>query len=151
MLKPFFEAQPLRFECTRCGRCCVAGGGYYVFLSEHEAEEVRAHLGLSRRWFRRRYLSRLPDGDLVASWHDDGRCVFLNDRGECNIYPVRPVQCRTYPFWSEIVTRQQDWQRESRRCEGINRGKRVPVTRIVELLDTLERVQSTRGSNDENH
>jgi len=112
----------------------VSGGGYYVFMNEHEAEGIRNYLRLSRNWFRRRYLCRLPDGDLVASWHGDGRCVFLNDRGECNVYPVRPVQCRTYPFWSEIVIRQQDWQRESRRCEGINRGKEVPVIRIVELL-----------------
>jgi Fe-S-cluster containining protein len=120
----------------------VAGGGYYVFLNEHEAEGIRAHLGLSRSWFRRRYLSRLPDGDLVASWHDDGRCVFLDTRGECSIYPVRPVQCCTYPFWSEIVNRQQDWQRESRRCEGINRGKEIPVICILEFLgrelDSLE-------------
>jgi Fe-S-cluster containining protein len=142
VLKPFYERQPLRFECTRCGRCCVAGGGYYVFLNEQEAEGIRARLGLSRSWFRRRYLNRLPDGDLVASWHDDGRCVFLDARGECSIYPVRPVQCRTYPFWSEIVTRQQDWQRESRRCEGIDRGREVPVIRILKLLgrdlDSLE-------------
>jgi Fe-S-cluster containining protein len=112
----------------------VAGGGYYVFLNEQEAEGIRAHLGLSRSWFHRRYLGRLPYGDLVASWQDDGRCVFLDARGECGIYPVRPMQCRTYPFWPEIVRRQQGWRRESRRCEGINRGEAVPVTRIIELL-----------------
>jgi Fe-S-cluster containining protein len=114
----------------------VVGGGYYVFLNEREAEEIRVYLKLSRSWYRRRYLSRLPDGDLVASWQGDGRCVFLDARGECGIYPVRPVQCRTYPFWPEIVSRQRDWRRESRRCEGINRGGEVPVTRIKELLVT---------------
>jgi Fe-S-cluster containining protein len=133
-MRPFYERQPLRFDCTRCGRCCMAGGDYYVFLSEHEAEGIRNYLRLSRSWFRRRYLRRLPDGDLVASWHSDGRCVFLDVRGECGIYPVRPVQCRTYPFWPEIVVRRRDWRRESRRCEGINRGEKVPVTRIRELL-----------------
>jgi Fe-S-cluster containining protein len=139
-MRPFYERQPLRFDCTRCGRCCVAGGGYYVFLDENEAEEIRIHLQLSRRWFRRRYLSRLPDGDLVASWQSDGRCVFLDERGECGIYTVRPVQCRTYPFWPEIVNRQRNWRQESRRCEGIDRGEAVPVSRIRELVGTgLER------------
>jgi Fe-S-cluster containining protein len=133
-MQPFYERQPLRFACTRCGRCCVAGGGYYVFLEEHEAEAIRHSLGLSRRWFRRRYLRRLPDGDLVASWRDDGRCVFLDAGGECTIYPVRPVQCGTYPFWPEIVNRGRDWRRESRRCEGIDRGREVPPGRIRELV-----------------
>jgi Fe-S-cluster containining protein len=105
-----------------------------VFLDDDEAEGIRAHLGLSRGWFRRHYLKRLPEGDVVASWQSDGRCVFLDARGECSIYPVRPLQCRTYPFWPEIVRRQRDWQRESRRCEGINRGAAMSVTRVRELL-----------------
>lgn len=140
-MRPFFESQPLRFDCTRCGRCCVAGGGYYVFLNGHEAEAIRTYLGLSRSWFRRRYLKRLPDGELVASWRDNGGCVYLDAGGECAIYPVRPVQCRTYPFWPEIVNRRRDWRRESRRCEGIDRGREVPIARIRELLDAgFERV-----------
>jgi Fe-S-cluster containining protein len=131
----FFERQPLRFACTCCGRCCMAGGGYYVFLDEDEAEKIRSFLGLSRRWFRRRYLKRLPDGDRVASWRDGGGCVFLDAAGKCAIYPVRPLQCRSYPFWPEIVNRQRDWQRESRRCEGIGRGREVPAARIRKILD----------------
>ena len=133
-MQPFYERQPLRFDCTRCGRCCVAGGGYFVFLEGHEAEEIRVYLQLSRSWFRRRYLNRLPDGDLVGSWRSDGRCVFLDAGGECGIYPVRPVQCRTYPFWPEIVNRKRAWRRESQRCEGIDRGREVPVTRIRKLV-----------------
>jgi Fe-S-cluster containining protein len=134
-MQPFFERQPLRFECTRCGRCCLAGGGYYVFLNRCEAEEIRTYLGLSRSWFRRRYLRRLADGDRVASWRDDGGCVFLDSAGKCRVYPVRPRQCRTYPFWPEIVNRRRDWLREARRCEGIGRGGEVPVARIREFLD----------------
>jgi Fe-S-cluster containining protein len=134
-MQPFYERKPLRFECTRCGRCCVAGGGYYLFLGRREIEQIRAYLGLSRSWFRRRYLKRLPDGDRVASWRDDGGCVFLDAGGKCGIYPVRPLQCRTYPFWPEVVNRRRDWRRESRRCEGIDRGGEVPVARIRKYLD----------------
>jgi len=139
-MQPFFECQPLRFECTRCGRCCVSGGGYYVFLNRNEAEEIRNYLGLSIGWFRRRYLRCLRDGERVASWRDDGGCIFLASQGGCSIYPVRPLQCRTYPFWPEIVNRRRDWRRESRRCEGIDRGREIPLTRIRNLLKAgLER------------
>lgn len=135
VMEPFYERQPLRFDCTRCGRCCVTGEGYYVFLNGNEAERIRAYLKLSHRWFRRRYLQRLPDGDLVAASQSDGRCVFLEVSGSCGVYPVRPLQCSTYPFWPEIVSYQTDWKRESRRCEGINRGDVVPVTRIRKFVN----------------
>ena len=50
------------------------------------------------------------------------------------VYPVRPLQCRTYPFWPEVLASRQAWQREARRCEGINRGRAVPAGRIRRQL-----------------
>lgn len=134
-MRPFYERQPLRFACTGCARCCVTGGGYHLFLSADEAEGIRAYLELSRSWFRRRYLRRLREGERVAASHDDGRCVFLDARGACTVYPVRPLQCRAYPFWPEIACREMDWRRESRRCEGIDRGAVVPLTRIRRFVN----------------
>lgn len=108
----------------------MTGGGYYVFLDEAEAGRLRDYLQLSRDWFRRRYLERLETGELVATAADDGRCVFLDRDGQCRVYPVRPLQCRTYPFWPEVVCSKADWDREARRCEGMNNGEAVPVARI---------------------
>lgn len=130
----FFEHTPLHFECTRCGQCCIATDGYHVFLDPPEAEAIRAWLGLSTGWFRRRYLSRHAEGDLIAASGPDGRCVFLAADGSCRVYPVRPLQCRSYPFWPELLNSKTAWQREARRCEGINRGKAVPLTRIRRQL-----------------
>jgi Fe-S-cluster containining protein len=108
----------------------VAGDGYYVFLSAAEAEAIRLYMQLSRRWFRRRYLERLEEGELVTASGPDGRCVFLDSEGQCRIYPVRPLQCQSYPFWPELVCSKTAWQREAHRCEGINRGKVVASGRI---------------------
>ena len=30
---------------------------------------------------------------------DELACVFLTKTKKCSIYPVRPLQCLTYPFW----------------------------------------------------
>jgi Fe-S-cluster containining protein len=128
-MRPHFEQHPLRFSCTRCGRCCTGGPGYHVYFTRNEAEAVCAHLGLTWKWFRRHYLKRLEDGDLVAV-DNAGACIFLDAGGRCGIYAVRPVQCRTYPFWPELVSNQTAWQREARRCEGINRGDVVSMSRI---------------------
>ena len=133
-MEPFFEQQPLRFGCTRCGRCCVAGGGYYVFLNTAEVDRIRGYLGLSRDWFRRRYLRRLEEGDLVLAAEQDGRCVFLESGGRCRVYASRPLQCRTYPFWPEVMRNETAWQKEARRCAGINRGSRVAPEKIRKML-----------------
>lgn len=133
-MEAFFEQQPLRFSCTRCGRCCWSRGDSYVFLGAGEAERIRSYLGVSSGWFRRRYLERLAEGDLVVAAHGDGRCVFLGADGCCRVYSVRPVQCRTYPFWPELVRSRTAWKREAGRCEGINRGPAIPVSRIRRFL-----------------
>lgn len=127
------QRRPLRFQCTQCGRCCTGGGDYYVFVDAVEAERIRAHLGLSRGWFRRRYLTRAA-GERVLASRTDGRCVFLQDHGRCRVYGARPVQCQTYPFWPELLRGATAWEKEGKRCEGIGRGPVVPVARIEAAL-----------------
>ena len=129
-MQPFFEKQPLRFSCTQCGKCCLTAGDYYVYLSEAESEAIRKRLQLSRSWFRRRYLERLEEGERVLASGADDRCIFLDARGQCRVYSVRPLQCRTYPFWPELTGTARAWNSEARRCEGVNQGKVIPVTSI---------------------
>jgi len=124
----------LRFSCTQCGRCCATAGGYYVYLSNEESERIRACLQLSDSWFRRRYLQRLADGEQVLASGSDERCIFLDSQGKCRVYAVRPVQCRTYPFWPELVDSAATWSREARRCEGINQGSVIARSTIRRYL-----------------
>jgi Fe-S-cluster containining protein len=35
---------------------------------------------------------------------EDGRCIFQNDVGKCDIYSARPKICRIYPFWAIRLT-----------------------------------------------
>jgi Fe-S-cluster containining protein len=137
-MKPFFESSTLRFACTRCGKCCETAGEYYVFLSEQEAERIRRFLGLSPAWFRRRYLSHLDDGQLVLDAGHGARCIFLGREGRCRIYAARPVQCRTYPFWPEVVNSRRNWRREAGRCEGIDAG---PVVSRRTIRRAIRRCQ----------
>jgi Fe-S-cluster containining protein len=133
-MKPFYMQQALRFSCTQCGQCCATGGEYYVYLSDEESERIRASLQLSRGWFRRRYLRCLDDGDQVLASGPNERCIFLDAEGKCRVYAARPVQCRTYPFWPELVGSAAAWNREARRCEGINQGRAVARSVIRRAL-----------------
>lgn len=129
-LRPTFE---LRFECTGCGRCCTGRGEHYIAATSAEQERIRASLGLSRRWFRRRYVTAYADGTEGLRWDGD-RCAFLDADLRCRIYAVRPAQCRHYPYWPEVVRSPSAWTREARRCEGIGRGNAVPLSRVMTAL-----------------
>jgi len=58
----------------------------------------------------------------------------LDKNGHCRIYALRPTQCKTYPWWPEIIESKTAWQREARHCEGINRGEPVNEKEITRHL-----------------
>ena len=131
---PFYRNARLRFACTGCGACCTGARDHVVEISMREMEAIRAFLDISPAWLRRRYLVREADGSRGIRLGRDGRCPFLGDDNRCRIYAVRPTQCRTYPWWPELVTQQSDWDAEATRCEGLNRGAIVPLARIERML-----------------
>jgi hypothetical protein len=130
----FYKKARLRFECTGCGGCCTGGADHYVETSATERLAIRNFLKLSPNWFRRRYLVRVDADTTGIRLRRDGRCPFLADDKRCRIYPVRPRQCRTYPWWPELIENQRDWTGEARRCEGMNRGAIVPLSVIERSL-----------------
>ena len=110
-----------RFACTGCGECCTGRGSYVIEISRAEQRRLQNFLGISWDWLRRRYVFRFDDETEGIRMHPNGDCVFLGADRRCRIYSVRPKQCRTYPFWPELVSRKA-WRVEAQRCEGIGRG-----------------------------
>ncbi len=121
----------LRFRCTQCGNCCSGDPGY-VWARKEEIKGIAKFLGkpderLDKEHIRRvgfRYsLTEQPDGD----------CIFLKRSGgkaTCSIYPVRPLQCRTWPFWSDVVRTPESWETVSQTCPGINQGTHYDLVQI---------------------
>jgi Fe-S-cluster containining protein len=103
-------------------------------MTGREAERIRSVLGVSRAWFRRRYVRCVGADRWEARLEDDGACPFLADERHCTVYGERPEQCRSYPFWPEIVASRTTWEREGRRCEGIGRGEVTAVATIERRL-----------------
>ena len=118
--KPWYE-KGLRFECTGCGNCCRNHGEYaYVYLSDREVAAIAAHLNLERRIFRERY-TVIDDGWTVLRM-DQPACPFLTAENRCGIYPVRPKQCATWPFWKENLV-EVEWNGPVKACcPGIDKG-----------------------------
>lgn len=122
-------AKGLRFSCTQCGNCCRNHGDYtYVYLAERDVEAIANHLGLPRRQFLERYC-REEDG-WVSLRMDAPACPFLLEDNRCGIYPVRPKQCATWPFWEENLERSV-WEGAVQECcPGIGRGPLVPADEV---------------------
>lgn len=88
--------------CRTCpGRCCNGETGN-IWVSSREIETLARHLGMDTESFITRYLKkagyRLSIRELKSG--DNYACVFFDEKKNgCGIYPVRPEQCRTFPFW----------------------------------------------------
>jgi Fe-S-cluster containining protein len=126
--KPWYH-KGLRFECTRCGNCCRNHGEYaFVYLTEADLAAIPAHLGLPRAEFVARYCTT-DDGWTVLRM-DQPACPFLGPDSGCTIYPVRPKQCATWPFWSENLDR-AIWEGPVRDCcPGIGKGPKTSAEEI---------------------
>jgi len=118
------EKNGLRFECTGCRQCCGGSPGY-VWLSKLDIDDLSPSLGLSVDDFIASYCKkvRTEQGYAISLRETrDYSCIFLGEQG-CDIYAHRPIQCRTYPFWDEILTGPDAWQREGDSCPGIDAGR----------------------------
>jgi uncharacterized protein len=129
MNAPFYRGG-LRFACHQCGHCCTGEPGY-VYVDERESRALADWLGLDVAVFYQTCLRRVPSG-LSLLERADGSCVFYD--GGCTVYGARPKQCRTYPFWPDVLGSERRWNEEARRCPGIGEGPLFDVVSIEALL-----------------
>lgn len=118
-MRHYFFDQGLFFECQRCGRCCTGAPGT-VYVAPDEVPAVAKHLNLPVPSFIRAYLYPYKDSYSIRE-DDQGNCLFF-DKG-CLIYPVRPLQCRSFPFWFANVRSESRWAQVRRNCPGIGKGR----------------------------
>jgi Fe-S-cluster containining protein len=147
---PWWKHAPgVRFSCTGCGRCCSGEPGA-VWLSEADLECLASLLNVSQDVVIRRYC-RILDGKLalretkrveLGGSHVEHDCIFLEAGKLCRIYEGRPTQCRTFPFWPEVMKSPESWrQLRARGCEGVDLGDAsIPAARIEDNLAQTLRV-----------
>lgn len=128
----------LRFECTRCGKCCTNHGGYaHVYLSDREVSGLARALELDTYEFERLYTFIDEDGWTQLRTESD-RCVFLQPDGGCRVYKARPIQCRTFPFWRGFVEDGKWTADVAEICEGVGRGREYPADEVERLMVAME-------------
>jgi Fe-S-cluster containining protein len=113
-------AEGLRFECTQCGNCCSGFPGY-VWLTIDDMARIASHLKMAVNDFTKKFVRRVGNRySLIEKFNYD--CIFLTRDGSgksgCGIYPVRPMQCRTWPFWNDNLKSPAAWKHAAERGHG---------------------------------
>lgn len=122
----------LSFNCTGCGKCCSGSPGY-VWVTLQEIEAIADYLNLSIEAFSKKYLKKVGHRfSLIEKNGRDFDCIFLKDKA-CQIYPHRPSQCKTYPFWPSILASKKNWDEEAKHCEGIEEKARTWSQEEIDL------------------
>ena len=117
------EGYPYRFDasaCEACGGHCCTGESGYIWVKYDEIVEMAKFVNLSLEEFATMYLKKVKHRySLVEKKlsEDNYACIFFDETiKRCTIYPVRPLQCRTFPFWEQF---KQDEDEVRKECPGI--------------------------------
>ncbi len=92
-------------NCKKCGDCCRVDG--YVFLGRGEEKRIMEYLAVCKKEFRKRFTDRFFLFGRVLKLDAEGCCFLVESR--CVIYEVRPMQCRSFPYWPGVMRSKKTW------------------------------------------
>lgn len=88
-------------DCMGCHDCCQ-GMGESIVLDPYDIWQLETHLHLALpELIQDKIELHVTDGLILPHMKMQGnleRCVFLNEKGRCNIHPFRPGLCRLFPL-----------------------------------------------------
>jgi Fe-S-cluster containining protein len=122
----------LRFTCQPgCTNCCDMQG--FVYLTEGDLKKAARFVGMRVGKFEAKYVYRTRH-QMRFRKPRDKQCPFLEE-GRCGIHPSKPTQCRTFPFWPELVEDRREWNRTAKYCPGIGKGPLIQIGTAMEWAE----------------
>jgi len=134
MKKKWWE-EGVRFECQGSGQCCLSRGEYgFVYLTLKDRQRLAKHFKIPTRRFTEQYCTKHNGYFCLREESKRSNCMFLLNN-KCSVYRARPVQCRTWPFWPEVMGAKA-WAKEvAAFCPGVGKGKIIPANEIRKQLE----------------
>ena len=124
---PWYESG-LAFECTRCGACCTGAPGF-VWVNEEEIGRIASYRNETVEQFSKRHVRRVGERYSLIE-RPGGDCIFWDKGRGCTVYPARPAQCQTWPFWPDNIESRETWDAVTKVCPGSGRGQVFSVEQI---------------------
>ncbi|MEZ0391430.1 MAG: YkgJ family cysteine cluster protein [Pseudobdellovibrionaceae bacterium] len=128
-------SEGLRFQCQGSGQCCTSHGEYgFVFLTKDDRKRMATHLQLSLSEFTKKHCQRTNGFFHLKEDGKNPDCLFLKNK-RCSVYEARPIQCRTWPFWPDVMNA-KTWKKEVVSfCPGVGKGPMIKSEKIQEILN----------------
>ena len=126
----------LRFECQRgCINCFANQSGLRLFDRDRPSSRAAKFTGMSRRVFEKKYVYRTKHQLRFRKPSTDKQLPV--PFGPWMQYSSRqkPTQCRTFPFWPELVENRKEWNSASRFCPGIGKGPLIQIGTAMEIAE----------------
>jgi len=117
-----------KFECQQCSNCCRIDPGI-VLLTDEDIANASLHLKMTEDEFIEQCCREVYRQDgvyLSLKEKSNYDCIFWSHG--CIIYPARPLQCRTFPFWPSVIEVNGAWQAEKERCPGLDKEGTLTFT-----------------------
>lgn len=121
------------FRCLECGECCRGEDNSVVVFPE-EIRRIQRATGLD--WLEIVEPPEEGEWDREGCFHtlewrllkENKACRFYQN-GRCSIYPIRPLLCRTYPFYLD------EGRLVHSECRGL--GERIGSEQASDLAEQL--------------
>ena len=121
----FIYPANMLFMCTMCGICCgdVNGKNRNILMLKEEAKNISIITGKNILNFANINANQTPY-EYEMKKNEKGNCIFLNEN-KCDIYSVRPLICRFYPF--ELINNiNGDYEfLFTKECPGLSKGEPI--------------------------
>ena len=122
----------VRFTCQKgCINCCNQEGR--VYLTEEDLLRAAKFVGMTAKAFEKKYVYRTRN-EMRLRKPRKKQCSFLQEHG-CSIHPAKPTQCRTFPFWPELVESKVAWIWVGSYCPGIGKGPLIQIGAALEMAE----------------
>lgn len=168
---PTFELIPelkdgFSFSCQACGQCCKGFDTGEIFLFKKDVKRIFKHYDLrtshekeefalthfkiiedsfksKQKGTKKQLRKRFYTLGLKIIAHPNDRCIFLNDDDRCSIYPIRPFQCRSYPFWRIVLTDEEEFEAHRKECLALQKkeGRIYSPGKIITALKKEYRIE----------
>ena len=108
----------------------------YVYLSEEDVTRIALLLGQSQAAFEKQYVYRTKHSRRLRKPGRGKQCGFLKEK-QCGIHEAKPVQCRLFPFWPELVESRSAWEKTGEWCPGVGQGPLISISAAVQVADEM--------------
>ena len=125
----------IRFQCQGSGKCCTSHGQYgFVYMTPEDRKNMAKTLKMTVAAFTKKFCEKEDGVWRLKERSENPDCLFLVNGKRCGVYEGRPMQCRTWPFWPEVMN-PKSWAKDVVSfCPGVGKGRVWSGDEIEQLI-----------------